>query len=74
MKSDEYRFQLKGPEISEMETLQRDLIILKNVVKELNRVNHGVQFVIGDCNRAINEIKTEIRKLAGESYLKGVEK
>lgn len=74
MKSDEYGFQLRGPEISQMETLQRDLIILKNVLKELNRVNHGVRFVIGDCNRVIDEIKQEIKKLAGTSYLKGVEK
>ena len=71
MKTDKYGFQLKGPEISQMETFQRDLIILKNILKELNRVNHGIIFVIGDCKRAINEIEFQIKKLAGESYLKG---
>ena len=73
MKTENYEFYLEGPEISEIQTLQRDLQLLKNILKELNKVNHRIGFVIDDCNRAIEEIKKKIQDIAGESYLKTLE-
>lgn len=72
MMTEKYEFQLEGPKISQMQTLQRDLQILNNVNEELNKVNHGITFVIGDCKRAINEIQLKIHNLAGDSYLETI--
>ena len=71
-KTEKYQFELEGPMISQMQTLKRDLQILKGIKKELNKVNYNISPVNQHCNNSISAVKSKIGDLVAESYLKGL--